>query len=306
MQTVILLIISLLIIPVLAAFIKKVKALLTGKQGPPLLIKYYTLVKLLAKGSVYSTSTTFIFRFMPVVTLAAPLMALFFLPLAGAPALLSFAGDAILIFYLLGLARFFTICAALDTASPFEGMGASREAFFSVLSEATLFMVLVLFYRINGALSFTSYFRGETMPSIFGVQKGTLLLLVVAALFMVLLTENARVPVDDPGTHLELTMIHEVMILDHSGPDLALIEFGSWTKLYFYSALIANILTPVTAGKPWTTALLFLLIIVLIYFAVGVVESITARYKMNLVPKFILTSFSFAFFATILTMELSR
>ncbi|MBN2428766.1 MAG: NADH-quinone oxidoreductase subunit H [Deltaproteobacteria bacterium] len=305
MQTVILIIISLLIIPVLAAFIKKVKALLTGKQGPPLLIKYYTLVKLFAKGSVYSTSTTFIFRFMPVVALAAPLMALLFLPLAGAPALLSFAGDAILIFYLLGLARFFTVCAALDTASPFEGMGASREAFFSVLSEATLFMVLVLFYRINGSLSFSSYFQGNNPINLWSAE-GTLLLLVVAALFMVLLAENARVPVDDPATHLELTMIHEVMILDHSGPDLALIELGAWTKLYFYAAFIANIMTPIYPGKPWATALVFLLIIVFIYFAVGLVESITARSKMNLVPKFILTSFSFAFFATILTMELTR
>jgi len=305
MRTTILLVISLLLLPVLAAFIKKVKALLTGKKGPPLLIKYFTLAKLFAKGSVYSTSTTFVFRFMPVITLTVALTVLLFLPLAGSPSLLSFRGDVILIFYLLGLARFFTICAALDTASPFEGMGASREAFFAIFSEATLFMVLILFFRISGSLSLSGYFSGENAINVWRPEGG-LLLLVVAALFMVLLTENARVPVDDPATHLELTMIHEVMILDHSGPDLALIEFGSWAKLYFYAALIANILTPVIEGRPWITALFFLLIITFIYFAIGVMESITARYKMNLVPKFILTSFAFAFFATILTMELSR
>ncbi len=305
MRTVILLLISIFLIPVLTAFIKKVKALLTGKQGPPLLIKYYTLTKLFAKGSVYSTSTTFIFRFMPVISLAVPLTALLFLPFAGSAPLLTFQGDVILVLYLFGLSRFFTVCAALDTASPFEGMGASREVFFSVLSEATIFIVLILFFRLNGSLSLSGYFTGENAINLWRPEGG-LLLLIVAAIFMVLLAENSRVPVDDPATHLELTMIHEVMILDHSGPDLALIELGAWSKLFFYAALIGNILTPTIEGRPWLNSLAFFFVITFIYFAVGVAESITARYKMNLVPKFILTSFSFAFFATILTMELSR
>ena len=243
MESILLFIISLILIPFFPGLIKKVKAYLTGKKGPPLLIKYYTLAKLCFKGSVYSTSTTFIFRLMPVVAVAAPLTALVFLPLAGMPPLFSFQGDIILVLYLFGLARFFAICAALDTASPFEGMGASREAFFSTLSEATVFLVLILFFRLNDSLSLSGYFTGDDAINLWS-PNGGLLLLVVAAIFMVLLAENARVPVDDPATHLELTMIHEVMILDHSGPDLALIEFGASTKLFFYAAVIANLITP--------------------------------------------------------------
>jgi formate hydrogenlyase subunit 4 len=240
---------------------------------------------------------------MPVISLAASLTALLFLPLAGMPPLLSFQGDVILVIYLFGVARFFTISAALDTASPFEGMGASREAFFSILSEATVFVVLILFFRLNGSLSLSGYFSGDKIINLWRPEGG-LILLVVAAIFMVLLAENARVPVDDPATHLELTMIHEVMILDHSGPDLALIELGAWSKLCFYAAFIANLITPTIKGQPWLSSLIFFLAVTLINFAVGLTESITARYKMNLVPKFILTSLAFAFFATILTMEL--
>ena len=296
---------SLLLLPILAAFIAKVKAFLTGKKGPPLLIKYYTLFKLLAKGSVYSTSTTFVFRAAPVVVPAVYLTALLFLPLAGMPPLLSFSGDIILIFYLFALGRFFTIAAALDTASPFEGMGTSREAFFSVLSEATMFVVLFLFCRLSGSLQLAGFFSGDKAINLARPEAG-LLLLVVAALFIVLLTENARVPVDDPNTHLELTMIHEVMILDHSGPDFALLELGAWTKLFFYAAFIANILLPGQASTPGLRIPIFLAALVLVYGAVGVVESVTARYKMPMVPKFILTSFAFAFFAAILTLEWAR
>jgi formate hydrogenlyase subunit 4 len=296
---------SLLLLPLLAAFIPKVKAFLTGKKGPPWGIKYYTFFKLLAKGSVYSTSTTFVFRAAPVVVPTVYLLALLFLPLAGRPPLLSFYGDVVLLFYLFALARFFTITAALDTASPFEGMGSSREAFFAILSEATIFVVLFLFCRLSGSLRLADFFTGPQAVTLARPEAG-LLLLVVAALFMVLLTENSRVPVDDPTTHLELTMIHEVMILDHSGPDLALLELGAWCKLYFFAAIIADILVPARLGNAWTQAGLFAAAMVVIYAMVGVTESITARYKMPLVPKFILTSFAFAFFAAILTLDMVR
>ncbi|NLC71759.1 MAG: hydrogenase [Desulfuromonadaceae bacterium] len=296
---------SLLLLPLLAGLIPKVKAFLTGKKGPPLLIKYYTLIKLLAKGSVYSTSTTFVFRAAPVVVPAVYLTALLFLPLAGMPPVLSFSGDIILIFYLFALGRFFTICAALDTASPFEGMGTSREAFFSVLSEATVFMVLFLFCRLSSSLELAGFFTGSKAINLSRPEAG-LLLLVVVAMFIVLLTENARVPVDDPATHLELTMIHEVMILDHSGPDLALLELGAWCKLYFYAVFVANILLPGQVSPAGLRIMAFLGSLLLIYAVIGVVESVTARYKMPMVPKFILTSFAFAFFAAILTLEWAR
>ena len=295
--------IALLLAPVLPGVILKVKALFAGKTGPPLLIRWYTLIKLLRKGSVYSDSTGFVFRLGPVVGCATALLALLFFPFAGLPPLLSFTGDIIVVLYALGLGRFCTVLAALDTASPFEGMGAAREVFFASLAEIGLFVTLILLHRMGGGLSLAGWFAGPQAISLAGPQ-GALLLLVIVALFLLLLAENSRVPVDDPATHLELTMIHEVMILDHSGPDLALIEFGAHCRLLFSACLVASLLRPTLAAGPLTNGLVFVGLLVLVYAAVGVTESITARLRMNLVPKFILTSFALVFFAIILTMEL--
>jgi len=288
--------------PLFMGVILKVKAFFGGKQGPPWLIKYYTLIKLLRKGSVYSTSTSFIFKLGPVVSFVTAFMLLLFFPFAGLPPVLSFHGDVVILFYLLGLGRFFTVLAALDTASPFEGMGAAREVFFSALAEATIFIILALFFRLSGSLSFVEYFSGDQVVNLWS-QSAALILLVLIALFIVLLTENSRVPVDDPATHLELTMIHEVMILDHSGPDLALIEMGAFCKMLFYASFVSCLLYPFHIGYPVVNIVIFAVIMTMIYAAVGLVESITARYKMDMVPNFILTSFALVFFATILTME---
>jgi formate hydrogenlyase subunit 4 len=300
MESMLSFIIATLAAPLFPGIILKVKAFFAGKKGPPLLIKYYTLAKLLRKGSVYSTSTSFVFKMGPTVSFATALMALLFFPLAGIKPVFFFHGDVIVLFYIMGIGRFFTILAALDTASPFEGMGAAREAFFSTLAEATVFMVLILFYRMNGSLSFTDYFHGENPISLMS-PNGSLLLFVIVSMFMILLTENSRVPVDDPATHLELTMIHEVMILDHSGPDLALIELGAFYKLFFYAAFISHLLIPIKFAGGLAGGVVFVVTLALIYVAIGVTESITARFKMNLVPKYILTSFALVSFAAILT-----
>ena len=288
--------------PLFMGVILKVKAFFGGKQGPPWLIKYYTLFKLLRKGSVYSTSTTFVFKLGPVISFVTAFMLLLFFPFAGLPPVLSFHGDVVILFYLFGLGRFFTVLAALDTASPFEGMGAAREVFFSALAEATVFVILALFFRLSGSLSFAEYFSGAQVINLWS-QSGALILLVLIALFIVLLTENSRVPVDDPATHLELTMIHEVMILDHSGPDLALIEMGAFCKMFFYASFISSLLYPFHMGFAVVNVVIFAVTMTLLYAGVGLVEPITARYKMDMVPNFILTSFALVFFATILTME---
>lgn len=301
METFITLAIAILAAPLFPGIILKVKAFFAGKKGPPLFIKYFTLIKLLKKGSVYSTSTSVVFKLGPIVSFASAFVVLLFFPFSGAAPLFSFHGDVIVLFYLMGIGRFFTVVAALDTASPFEGMGAAREVFFSTLAEVTIFTVLILFYRLNGSLSFAEYFTGENPISVMNAS-GALLLFVIVALFMVLLTENSRVPVDDPATHLELTMIHEVMILDHSGPDLALIELGSFYKLFFYSAFITHVIYPFTGASGVVNGLIFYGLLALVYVAIGITESIMARFKMDLVPKFILTSFALVFFAAILTM----
>jgi formate hydrogenlyase subunit 4 len=302
MTSLVFLILAMLLAPIYAAWILKVKAFFGGRKGSPLLIHYYTLIKLLKKGSVYSTSTTVIFKMGPLISFCAATMVLLFLPIAGQAPLFSFKGDVILLLYLLGLGRFFTIAAAMDTASPFEGMGAAREAYFPIICEATLFMTLILFYILSGELNLAAYFSGG-QPLGLWQAAGAPLLFVVIALFVVLLTENSRVPVDDPATHLELTMIHEVMVLDHSGPDFAFIELGSFFKLFFYSALVTRLVCPLTAGHPAMDALVFFGFMALVYTAVGVTESVMARYRMDKVPKFILTSFALAFFATVITLE---
>ncbi len=306
-ESILLWIIGIITAPFFSAVILKVKAFFGGKKGPPIFINYYTLIKLFKKGSVYSTSTTFIFKLGPIISFATALTALMFLPIFGHRPLFSFQGDIIFVLYLLGLGRFFTIAAAMDTASPFEGMGAAREAFFPIICEATMFMIFILFYKLTGNLNLDSYFRGEN-PLYLWNMAGTSIVFIVIALFIVLLTENSRVPVDDPATHLELTMIHEVMILDHSGPDLALIELGSFIKLFFYSTMISSIILPFQREGIFSPYALFLgfTSMIIVYGCVGVMESVVARYKMDKVPKFILTSFALAFFATVITFEFMK
>jgi len=302
MKSMIFLILAMLLAPLYSAWILKVKAFFGGRKGSPLLINYYTLIKLFRKGSVYSTSTTLIFKLGPMVSLCAASVVLMFVPVAGQPPLFSFNGDVVLLLYLLGLGRFFTIAAAMDTASPFEGMGAAREAYFPIICEATLFMILILFYTLTGELNLAAYFAGG-QPAALWHNAGPPLLFVVIALFIVLLTENSRVPVDDPATHLELTMIHEVMVLDHSGPDFALIELGSFFKHFFYATLVTRLICPFSLGHPVADTALFFIALALVYTAVGVTESVMARYRMDRVPQFVLTSFALAFFATVITME---
>jgi len=125
----------------------------------------------------------------------------------------------------------------------------------------------------------------------------------VISLFIILLTENSRVPVDDPATHLELTMIHEVMVLDHSGPDFGLIELGSFCKLFFYSTIVSRLILPFDFGFSAIGYFVFIIGLIIVYVTVGVTESVIARYRMDKVPQFVLTSFALAFFATIITLE---
>src|SRR5262249_2558467 len=213
--------------PLLLGIIAKVKAFVAGRSGPPLLQPYRDVVRLLRKGAGYSRTTTWVFRAGPVVTLATTLAAGCLLPLRAAGAPLAFEGDLVLFAYLLGLGRFWTVCAALDTGSSFEGMGASREAAFSALAEAALFLVLVTLAVATRQLSLSAIFAALAGAS--GANPA--LWVAAAALAAVLLAENARIPIDDPATHLELTMIHEVMVLDHCGPDLAMIEYAAAVKL---------------------------------------------------------------------------
>src|SRR5512140_2456394 len=219
-------VLAMLLSPLLVSIINRTKAVFGGRQGQRLLQPYVDIYKLLRKGAVYSRTTTWVFRAGPVVGLAAMLIALILTPLGTTHALVDFPGDIIVLAYVLGLARFFVVIGALDTGSAFEGMGASREVQFSVLAELAFLLGMAALAVLGKSFSLTQLYAsaggGASLHS-----GGVVYLLVAAALLVVLLTENARIPIDDPNTHLELTMIHEVMVLDHGGVDLGLIQIGS-------------------------------------------------------------------------------
>lgn len=275
---------SLTLAPLLPGIINRVKARFAGRQGKPVLQLYYDLAKLLRKSEVLSTSSTWVFQAAPAIVLATALFSLILLPFAGEPSLLAFQGDFILAAYLLGMGRFALNLAALDTGSPFEGMGASREAAFSALAEPVLFFCFLALARVGPAspmpeLSLSAMFSGAPLAA--WSQGKPELLLIPVVLFILLLVENCRIPVDDPNTHLELTMIHEVIILDHSGPSLAFILYASALKLWFFAALLAGVLVPALPGPPWLHAVVSFAAILLMAVLVGIVESVMARLRMG-------------------------
>jgi formate hydrogenlyase subunit 4 len=257
--------------------------MVAGRVGQPLLQPYYDLWKLLQKGAVYSRTTTWVFRAGPVVGCAAVLVALTLVPFAGMSALLAFPGDFLLFAYLLGVLRFFTVIAALDTGSSFEGMGASREVTFSALAEPALFLGLAAVARQTGSLSLASMFSGITAES--WTHAGPTFALLAAAFLAVFLAENARIPVDDPTTHLELTMIHEVMVLDHGGPDLAMILYGSALKLWMLGAILIGIVIPVRSGTLWLDVVAAVAGMVGLAILTGLIESSMARLRLVHVPQ---------------------
>lgn len=273
---------ALLLSPLLFGVINRTKALFAGRNGPPLLQPYYDLWKLMHKGAVYSRTTTWVFRLSPAAGLAAVLLASALVPLGGVSAPLSFEGDLILLAYLLGLMRFLTVIAALDTGSSFEGMGASREVWFSALVEPVLFLALAALARETGSLSLSGMLGGAS-TGLWGML-GSILVLVVLALFVILLTENCRIPVDDPNTHLELTMIHEVMVLDYSGPDFAFIQYGAMLKLWVLGTLVAGLVIPLREIHPLLSHATFLAGMMGVAVAVGAVESSMARLRLIRVP----------------------
>jgi formate hydrogenlyase subunit 4 len=269
--------------PLLPGVINRTKAFFAGRRGPPLFQPYYDLAKLLRKGAVYSHTTSWLFRAGPLVGLAAVLAATSLLPFADEPALLHFPGDLVLFAYLLAVARFFTVLAALDTGSSFEGMGASRELYFSALAEPALLLSLAALARSTGNLSLSAVFA--SIDARLWAESGLALALVAATLAVVFLAENSRIPVDDPNTHLELTMVHEVMVLDHGGPDFAFVLFGAALKLWVLGALIVGLVVPVRGVEPavaWAASLAGMLALAVF---VGIVESAMARLRLVRVPQ---------------------
>ena len=277
---------ALLLAPLLTGIVRRTKAILAGRTGPPLLQAYRDLRKLAARASVYSRTTTRVFRAGPFVGLGAVAGALSLSPTGPLPAPISFPGDLVLLVYLLALARFATALAALDTGSAFEGMGASREMAFAVLAELALLLALASLVRTTGAWSLSAI-AGQ-LPESAWVSSAGALVLLAAALLGILLVENARIPFDDPATHLELTMVHEVMVLDHSGPDLAAIEFGSMLKLWLFASLLAIVIGPIRTGMVGLDVVAHVGVVAAIGIVVGLIESAMARLPLLRVPQMLL------------------
>jgi formate hydrogenlyase subunit 4 len=284
--------------PLLLGVIAKVKAVFAGRVGPPVLQPYYDLYRLFQKGSVFSTTATWIFRASPVVGMTTALVASLLLPLGSHAAPLSFTGDLVLFAYLFGLARFFTVAAALDTGSAFEGMAGAREATFSCLAEPALFLGLLVLVKRSASLSLSAML-GPALPHAW-LGAGASLVLVVVSLFVVLLAETSRIPFDDPNTHLELTMIHEAMVLDHSGPSLGLILYGASLKMFVLGALLVRVALPFATGNAWADWVLFAAGMLLLAVLVGTVESIMARLRLRQIPSLLVAACLLSGFGIIL------
>ena len=254
--------------------INRTRALLAGRKGLPFMQHVRNVRLLLRKGTVYSTTTTALFRIAPAVYLGAAIVALLFIPIADLYPLISFVGDVICFAYTLALARVAIILAAMDTGSSFEGMGAAREALYGALIEPALMIGFATLAMFCGYTSFADIFEHEQS---FNLHL-TIVMFLIAYLFIkITFVESGRVPVDDPRTHLELTMIHEVMCLDYSGVDMGMIHIAGWLKTACFSMIAANAIAATCCFHWWFAVPLAIL---LTGISVGIVESTQARNKL--------------------------
>jgi formate hydrogenlyase subunit 4 len=278
----------LLVAPLLPGIINRVKAWVAGRRGPPVLQLYYDLARLWQKGVVMSNLASPAFIVLPAVAWVAVLGAAMLVPLGPLGASLSFRGDVLLMLYLLALARFCTAWAAMETGSAFEGMGAAREVSYAVLAEAAMIAAILSLSVQTGSVSLATMLAPAAGAGVF---------LLAAGLFIVLLAENCRVPFDDPNTHLELTMIHEVMVLDHSGPPLAAILHGASMKLLLFAVILVQAVLPLGGLHPVAAAGALAGAVLAVTLGVGMVESLLARLAFKQVPLLLTVAFLLCLFA---------
>ncbi len=278
----------LLLPPLLPGLINKVKAWVAGRRGPPVLQLYHDLARLWQKDVVLSNLASPGFVIAPAVAWVALVGAAMLLPLGPTGAAFGFRGDVLLLVYLLALARFATAWAALETGSAFGGMGAAREVSYAVLTEAAL---------VAAVLSLSVQSGSITLATLLAPAAGAGAVLLAGGLFAVLLAENCRVPFDDPNTHLELTMIHEVMVLDHSGPPLAVILHGASLKLLLFSVLLTEAVLPLGRLPPFVAAAALAGGVLSVILGVGLVESLLARFAFRRVPLLLTTAFLLCLFS---------
>lgn len=271
---------SILLIILAATFftgiIIRTKSLASGRKGPGLFQPIKDVIRLFRKGAVYSETTSFIFQMMPVIYFASVFVALLLVPFGQSKGILSFSGDFVFFAYLLGIGNFFSIIGAIDTGSSFEGMGASRESLYSMLAEPALFILMGSLSLLTGYTSFQEIFAALHLGSSISYALAVLAAFVFLLIAMI---ENSRMPIDDPKTHLELTMVHEVMILDNSGFDLGLILSAGYLKFAIYGTIIFNLFSGTIAYE--YAIPMFFAIQAFLAFVIGMIESFMARFRMS-------------------------
>lgn len=282
------LVVLLVMAPLLPGVAARTVASLTGRRGAPLLQPYLDLARLMSKGLVYSSVTTWLFRVAPGIWVLSAVAAAALVPLDGRSGLLRFPGDLLFFAGLLALGRFFLTLGALDTGSSFEGMGASRELMIGSFAEPVLFAAFLTLSLATGGLSLSELF-GPALGEAW-MHAGASVAMVGLSLGLLLLAEAARGPIDDPATHLELTMIHEVMILDHSGPDLALLLYGSALRFALFAALLVGLAVPRASGSGLAAVAGLAAGLLAVAVAVGVVEASMARLRMMRIPQYLFSA----------------
>lgn len=297
------LIVVLLVAPAVTGLIRKIKATIQHRKGAAVLQPYYDLSKLFKKDMVISENSSWIFTAAPYIYFIAALSAFIFIPIV--PQLFSFGfmGDAILVVYLLAMGRFFLTLSGLDTGSTFGGMGSSRELLISSLIEPSLIVLLFTLglKSAGGSTSLQSIYEASA-----GLGTGVLnpvYLLLFASIFIIIIAETARIPVDDPATHLELTMVHEAMILEYSGKHLALMEYGASLKQLLLITLAANIFLPFGSNLVpelgiLVPVLMYIVKVLVITVIIALIEINTVKLRLFSVPNlaalaFILTLLGF-------------
>lgn len=288
---------SLILILIAAAFftgvIIRVKSISSGRKGPGIFQPLFDAARLFKKGVVYSETTSFVFQVAPTIYFSSVVMAMLVVPFGQSKGILSFDGDFIFFAYILALGKFFSIISAMDTGSSFEGMGASREALYSMFAEPAFFILMGSLALLTGYTNFHEMFAALHIGSYISYA---LAILGTFVLMMIAMVENSRMPIDDPKTHLELTMVHEVMILDNSGFDLGLILTAGYLKFAIYGALVVNLFIGVF---PYHYSIpMFFVIQFVLASGVGFIESFMARFRMSHNAQFIfvLTSVSLLIF----------
>lgn len=278
----------------LVGVINRTKSWWVGRKGPRLMQSAYDLVRLLGKRPVVSHTASPLFRSGAYVVLVCGILAASMSPILGRFAPLQFDHDFIVVAYTLGFARIALMLCAMDVGSSFEGMGAAREASFSAYAEPALFLLIGSACAATGMTSFA-----DLIGALHDTPHYALIVAPLTVTLLILLqTEAARVPVDDPLTHLELTMIHEVMILDHSGPELAAMQFSAALKMSLYAGLIAALINPFSpTDSPLACVLCSLGLMLAVALVVGCIESLSARLPMRWVTRYLLIASAATLFA---------